>query len=246
MLAFRSKPRPAAPLQRGLTCLAIVGAALALQAGLQRHLNAAGLVPPTPLQRPLSELSLTLGPWQGRDVPIDNPALRYGDDHLNRAYSARLNGQPLLLWMAYSGSGLDRVHHPEVCLAAAGQREDARSRTEISLPGGASAQLFRFTNPAGGRSQWVAYWYYTLTDPAKPSQLSWLQQRYQASRQRPSSLTVEVFAPELTHVTDTAVREFVARVDAALQPHLPPGAQRGSHRVPYLLINEGRVWPQPK
>jgi hypothetical protein len=103
-------------------------------------------------------------------------------------------------------------------------------------------QQFRFGIP--GDRQWVFYWHYTLLPP-KSDKLSDLQFLYQRLHKRPSSITLEVFAPENTTEDVENAREFVRLMDAAIQPHLGPTAVRGSERNPVRRV-EAAAAEQPK
>jgi hypothetical protein len=211
----------------------LLAAGLAGKIALSRHVEKAGELPRVPLLKPLEEFPLQLGEWQGQDQEIEEN-LQYGDDHLQRLYYHPGRQQYLSIWMAYSGVGLDRGHHPEVCMAVAGKPEDPSVRGTLDCPGHeAPVQQYRFGRT--GERQWVFYWYYTLPPPPG-GEVDDIQRLYQRMRQRPSSITVEVFAPEKSADDVNAAQEFVLLLDAALQEHLSPTAKRGSQRTPVTYV----------
>jgi len=95
-------------------------------------------------------------------------------------------------------------------------------------------EQYRFQGPAGD-SQWVFYWHYTLPPPDNSELHPW-QRIYQRLRHRPSSITVEVFAPENSPSDVEFARQFVRLVDAALRAHVGPTAIRGSDRLQVTVV----------
>jgi len=215
----------------------VLTAAVCAQFLLDRHLEAVVSQPETPLKKPLAAYPRTLGPWTGKDVEIHEQEAAVGDEAVKRVFIDKSKRRRLTLWMVYSTIGADRSHHPEVCMAVAGQPEDRSARRSFAVPGHAEPiQQYRFGRT--GRRMRVFYWYYTL--PAGESQpLDGLQRQYRASHFRPSSVTVEVFAAE-TECDEAAAREFVKLVDAAIQAHVGKGAVRESRRIPVTVITEAR------
>lgn len=219
---------------RVFSCVAILGAGTVGQVALVRHIQSAGEVPVVPLEHPLIDLPLTVGDWTGREEPVE-AKLRYGDDHLKRTYVHSSGRHGVALWMAYSSKGKDRGHHPEVCMAVAGLPEDEAVRQTLEVPGHEQpVQQYRFGH--AGQRQWVFYWHYTLAPPPQKG-LDWLQTWRRQLTHHPGSLTVEVFGPEQVEGDVEAARDFVQKIDAALQRHLPPGAVRGSSREPVIMTN---------
>lgn len=201
---------------------------------LERRLEAAGPLPVVPLKKPLTELPMRLGDWQGVDQEVSDPSFLYADEHLQRTYYHTGSGQTLSLWLVYSARGADRGHHPEVCMNVAGKPEDTPARRTCSLEGpGAPAQQYRFGRP--GDYQWVFYWHYTMLPPVGKD-VDELQRLYQRLRDRPSSLTAEVFAPEVGAEDGEAAQEFVRLVDQALRDHVGAEAVRGSQRSPVVVV----------
>lgn len=204
------------------------------QMALARHLAAVDQVPPGELAQPLPELPLTLGPWQGEDQEIDE-STQYADAHLERVYVHAETQQSVSVWMAYSQTGEDRQHHPEICMAVSGQPEDQSVRQTLEVPGHPQpVQQYRFGRT--GKFQRVFYWYYLLPGAQNTQELTSVQKLYQKLRRKSASITLEVFAPERTPQDVEAAEEFVRLLDAAFQTHLPAGAERGNLRLPVKYI----------
>lgn len=200
----------------------------------QSHVQAPGPLPSVALQQSLESLPRQLGDWEGTDRPVTDPRSLYADQHLQRLYVNTKSQQSLLVWIAYSEQGEDRGHHPEVCMAVAGRPEDPSARAAINVPGHAAPiQQYRFGT--AGERQWVFYWHYTLV-PRKTTETTELQRFYQRLHRRPSSVTLEVFAPERVNSDADGAREFVALLDKAIQPHLGDTAVRGSQRLPVTVL----------
>lgn len=220
---------------RLIVLLAVIAVGVLFQQAFWSHLEAAGPLPETPLQAPLDSLPMELGDWRGVDRPIENEIMLYADQHLQRTYVHQPSGQVVSLWIAYSKEGVDRGHHPEVCMMVSGQPEDRSAREPIEVPGHpVPIQEFRFGRP--GSFQRIYYWHYTLLTGQEAA--SDLQRLYQRMRRRPSSVTLEVFAPEVSEETPELAQDFVRLVDAAVQRNVGPGATRGSNRQPVTYIAE--------
>ena len=218
----------------------LLAAACAVQWSLWLHLEAPGQLQPVELLHPLAEFPLQLGAWRGVEREPDDDQKLYGDQYIQRYYIDAAREQSVALWLTYSAIGDDRNHHPEVCMVAAGKREDRAARQNCPVEGpGDPVEQYRFAGPAGDR-QWVFYWHYTLPSPQQGEVGPW-QQLYQRLRHRPSSVTVEVFAPDNSATDVELARQFVQLVDAALAKHVGPTAVRGSSRLQVTVVDPDRV-----
>lgn len=201
------------------------------------YLEAAGSLPTVYLNQPLANVPRGLGDWVGKDLQADEDAL-YGDDHLYRAYTNTRTDQQITVWMIYSTVGKDRGHHPDVCMTVAGKQEDESLRQTFPVDGHPEpVQQYRFIDAEG--SQWVFYWHYTMLPPENAT-ISTMQRRYQRRHKRPSSLTIEVFAPERLEVEGDVegAREFVKLLDAEIQSFVGSNAVRGSKRIPVWVVDQ--------
>ncbi len=232
---------PVMPLStRLIVALVTLLGTLAVQCGLGWHLSAPGPLEAVPLVEPLAAVPLQLGDWQGKDRAPQEGATLYGDEYIQRDYTHRTRRQTVALWATYSHHGEDRGHHPEVCMVVAGKREDPTVRQTCPVGDEEHAvQQYRFAGPLGDR-QLVFYWHYTMP-PEDPPGITAFQKLYQRLRRRPSSLTVEVFAPESRRDDDQYAREFVELVDQALAAHAGPAAIRGNVRLPVTVVEPSRV-----
>jgi hypothetical protein len=214
--------------------MSLLTIALLGQWTLWNHLEAAGALPVGELQQSLERFPLELGAWSGVEVPIENADWLYADEHLQRRYQNRESGSEVQLWIAFSQTGKDRGHHPQICMAVAGQREDPTARKTLALPGdGEDAQQYRFGRLP--KSEWVFYWHYTLL-PDAPEAGDSLQRLYHRLRNRPASLTIEVFAPAVGPLDESNAQDFARKVDEAIRDFVGPDAVRGSHRAPIEII----------
>lgn len=221
-------------ITRMIIVLVVGIVALVAQEVLQAHLNAPGPIPPGVLTKKLETFPLQLGGWIGKDIPLDETVVyTHPMEYLQRVYINRQTKQQVQLWVVFSEVGEDRGHHPEVCYPVAGQPEDPRGRAEIEVPGHKSpVQQLRYGND--GDMKLVYYWHYTLPSPQTPD-LDELQRTYQRLRQRPASVTLQVFAPEQWPDTAEGAIEIVRLVDDAFQSFLGPKAVRGCQRLPVTL-----------
>jgi hypothetical protein len=222
----------------------VLTVALAAKTALFGYLQSAGPLPTMTLGKPLVAFPRDFPQWAGRDLPITDPRTLIGDQRLSRVYFNREHKQQFRLWMVYSASGEDRGHHPEVCMRAAGIPEDPQGRAELSAAGDPQPiQQYRFGRTSDGEGLLGFYWYYTLFPP-RNEDISPLQRGYQRCQRRPSSLTIEVFTPAEACEDVGDAQDFVRSVDHAIRAFLPPGAVRGSARLPVLLVNDSEVQPR--
>ena len=230
-------------LRRCLLTALVLSLGLLGQKLLARHLAGEVVAHPVELTLPLAELPLELAGWQGRDEPITDPRHLYAETHLRRTYVNPQRQQAVAVWLAFSSNGADRKHHPEVCLAVAGELEDTNVREQIFVPSSNEPiQQFRFGR--NGEHQWVFYWHYTL--PVVDDEPDLLRQLHRRIHTRPASLTVEVFAGE-RHADDVeAARQFVAALEQAVRRHVGPAATMGSQRLPVTIIEGWERQPTPR
>ena len=221
--------------KRTMVIVSLLALAVAGQVWLNLHLQAAGAPPKVPLKQPLKKFPLRMGDWVSPGDQEITDRLRVGDQHLRRTYINVKTRQQLSVWMVYSSDGADREHHPEVCMAVAGHPEDLAQRTTFPVEGhDEPIQQYRF-GLVGGK-QWVFYWYYTLPRPPD-GELSGMQQFYRRMHNRPSSLTLEVFAPDGGPVSLREAQKFVQLLDKEIQRFVGKGAVRESRRMPVTIVD---------
>ncbi|MCE9554116.1 MAG: exosortase-associated EpsI family protein [Planctomycetes bacterium] len=211
-----------------LLLLTLVGAAVFMQLAAQRAVDAYPAPRAAELVAALDTLPRQLGPWHGIDAAAPKD-IAWADQHLRRDYRHRETGQVVVVWIAYSHVGADRAHHPEICMDVAGRSEDRRRRREFTLPDGPPIAEFVFGSPGDALTAW--YWHYAFPDVRSPNS-NLLAQTYHRARSRRASMTVELLSSDDNPSGRDAARDLVSRIDTALRPMLPPGAVRGSSRLP--------------
>ncbi len=119
--------------------LGLLVAGLAAQTAVE---GASATVRPR-LNQPLATVSYRLGPWVGRDLPVDPRILKEAqcDDYLNRCYEdSRQPGRTVSLWINYSQTGLNLRHSPEICLPSGGwEKVESQMRVLDNRASGRSA-----------------------------------------------------------------------------------------------------------
>ncbi len=104
------------------------------------------------LKKPLKELPLTLGDWEGNDAPLDEAIVRVAgaDEYVSRNYRNPRTGAVLRLYIPYYGNPRRLVgHYPDVCYRANGwekemRREENIPRGDLGDSEGWPAELYHF------------------------------------------------------------------------------------------------------
>lgn len=224
--ALKAAPRVA------LGC-AVLGIGLAAQGATERLVE----TPRPPLKQPLATLPLQLGPWLGRDVPVDPRVVEESQatEYLNRVYEdPRRPGLQLTLWINYSEFGLNMRHSPEVCLPSGGwEKVESQTRVlEVFGPEG-PVLLTRLTYRQGELVQGIGFWYYIFGEgwlERSVRQLPITSRSSHGRTTRGSGLTVEVFCPGEADPDGAALREFAGALLAELDPLLPD--DRAIYHIP--------------
>ncbi|MCE9544126.1 MAG: exosortase [Planctomycetia bacterium] len=217
-----------------LVVIALLSIAVWVQTTAQRIVLDDAPLPAVKFAGRLESLPKQIGPWRGIDakVPSETPA---GDDHLYRVYQHSRSGQTVTLWITYSTTGDDRAHHPEICMAVAGQPEDASRRGVVPMPDGRQP-IAEFVFGAVPESVAAWYWHYALS-AGRPQQSSALARLYHRARSRGESVTVELLGRDTSPEGLVGARNLAAMIDQQLCAVLPPGAVRGSERLPVAITN---------
>ncbi|MFO0813850.1 MAG: exosortase/archaeosortase family protein [Gemmatales bacterium] len=227
-----SKPAPILIPAVALTML------LVLQFFLQKHL-AAGFQYHQAARPALDELPWQLGRWKGMSHPeeaqVKHKANEFADATLLRTYAS--GSQAAAVYLVYSATGRDRLHHPDICLRdAGGARALTSTSGPVPLPGeGRRAYRLRYEK-AGPLQTTIYYWHYTLY-PARSLEQSLLQRLYFAQYDQWPSVTVQV----QTNMTDPRTWQnleatLLPEVDRWLQNQLPTGTQVGCERLPIRFL----------
>lgn len=91
------------------------------------------------LERPLSELPLVFGSWEGVDVPVDPQILQVAknDDYVSRRYYNRSTGKFVDFYLAYTARPANMLgHRPSVCYPAQGWQSAEPKEVELTLTNG--------------------------------------------------------------------------------------------------------------
>lgn len=215
---------------RVVVAASFIAAALVGNLLLMAHLGSTPPLAPSTLQVALDSFPRQVGDWKAEDLPMDQRLL-FADQHVYRVYRNEALGRSVVLWLAFSHRGVDREHHPEICMEVHGKREDRSQRGLLAIDDGAPVQKFKFVG--GGTDQLVFYWHYTLPFQMAGS-MSDLQELYHRLRNRPASLTIQVFSPATAATDNAPVEAFVRDVDAMIQQYVGANAVRGSDLMPVL------------
>ncbi len=212
-----------------------------MQLGLQLHLRSCQSVPQS-LLFSFDELPWQLGKWKGQLHPEADKVTQqadFADAVLVRAYCDN-QGHAAAVYCAFSATGRDRLHHPEVCLRdAGGAVEIKQDRHTISLQPDTQrlAERFRYQRQHQERTL-VYYWHYTFMPPITGEQ-SFLQRIHLKQYDRWPGITVQVQTnmndPSAWHALETTL---LPELDRWLQQHIPAGAQVGAERLPVRFTHE--------
>jgi exosortase len=234
-----ARARPARSAGWGLPAraalgVALLGTALAAQAGVERAVRTER---PEPIQ-PLATLPLRLGAWEGRDLPTDPAVLRESaaDQYLSREYvDTRQPARRLTLWVNFSRLGLNLHHSPEVCLPSGGWKKlESQTRVlEADSPQGVPRRITRLAYQQGELVQGVGFWYYIFGEGRLEEWVRGLPITSRSSHGRTtrgSGLTVEVFCDGEIDPDGAALQEFATALLGELEPRLPD--PRAAYHIP--------------
>lgn len=227
----------------------VVGVLLLGAAGhwaLVGHLGSSGLPSYPELLTTLetfpSELNPTTSaspPWVGSEHPGRESVARqvpWNNGLLYRVYRSEA-GPFALLYAAYSRTGEDRKHHPEICIrevTGAPEDLDARKVVPLGPEGQGGAQRYRF-RVEGGRPLTLYYWHYTLPALASPDQ-SWLQRAHRFMLVSPPSVTFQLTTYATGDGLDRVEAELLPAIATAMTAVVPPGTRVGHDRIPVTYI----------
>ncbi len=211
---------------------------IGLQYGLEQHLRQGDKAQPVE-HFALDELPWKLGNWQGQPHPEAEMVKKqadFADAVAVRTYS-NSQGQAAAVYLVFSSTGQDRLHHPEICLRDAGGATEIRQdRLTVALQPGTQrvAERFRYQRQRQERTI-VYYWHYTLL-PAGERQ-SLLQRVHQQQYDRWPGITVQV----QTNMADSQGWQAIEatllpEIDRWLMAQLPAGTVEGTSRLPVRWV----------
>jgi EpsI family protein len=136
-------------------------------------LNHRGDADKVPVSAPLSQLPESIGPWSGRDFPLDDDTLAIlgKGDFLNRVYLPQFVANPspddpdatapVSLFIGYFPTQRtgQTMHSPQHCLPGAGWVFDSQSYTHLSDVNGKNYNVGEYVISNGEVRQFVIYWY---------------------------------------------------------------------------------------
>lgn len=211
---------------------------LGMQVLLQHHLSADQLQT-TVTTIELEKLPSQLGSWAGTPHPEARRVAEqasFADATLLRAYQNQ-QGLSAAVYLVYSGTGRDRLHHPEICLRdAAGAVAVPTGERNVPLQKGDPRTAHRFCFQRARQQQiTVYYWHYTMLPAASPTQ-SLLQRMHSLQQEQWPSLTVQVQINRADEATWQALEaNLLPEVDHWLRTQLPASTQTGSERLPLRM-----------
>lgn len=218
-----------------------LSALLVLQVCLQIHLNST-VTSPSLTRFSFDNLPWKLGNWQGQAHPESDRVMQqadFADAVAIRAYADQ-KGRAAAVYLVFSATGKDRLHHPEICLRDAGGAVEIKAdRQSIALQSGTSrfAERFRYQRQRHERTV-VYYWHYTLI-PASKNEQSLLQRIQQKQNDQWPGITVQVQTnmsdPSAWHAIETTL---LPELDRWLQSQLPANSEIGSGRLPVRFTFE--------
>lgn len=229
-------PWPPAPVPHLSVILALVQVLL--------HWHLASVTPPVPgdLRESLASLPTSIKTkglaWDGRPTelaPERRQQLDFADDFLHRQYRDAKGELPLQLYLCFSRRGIDRQHHPEVCLGAVGgAAELAESRARLPL-GGGEVQRLQFRHGTSSPLL-IYYWHYSLPAGEPTTPWSILQRLHQQVQHRPASVTVQLSTTvPLARMAELEM-ELLPAIHRQLQALLPPGCRLACDRLAVRLV----------
>lgn len=209
---------------RALMTIGLLGLGLATHAAMER---AAAIERPL-LKKPLTELPMAFGDWQGRDEPIAAEIVEEAqtDDYVNRVYeNTKYPGQRVSLWINYSVKGLNLRHSPEVCLPSGGwsRVESLNETLAIDDPAGQPVPISVLGYSKDSTIQRIGFWYYIFGEGKIHKAIRGLPVTSRSSHGRTtrgSSMTIEIFRPQ-DEERQELMADFAQCLLKELEPFLP-------------------------
>lgn len=151
------------PSGRGLHRIATLIVAASFLATIAAHLLGSGAEQEILAAAPIEEIPLTVGRWNGTDVPVQDEvrAILTADAIVHREY--RDLGYEITVWVIYwsSRNMVKGYHHPDVCWRNRGFRQESRDLVPISAGGGTipiTVREFARTSETHATRQLILYW----------------------------------------------------------------------------------------
>lgn len=111
---------------------------------------------------PIQEISMKLGPWVGKDLPMapDVLSILACDSAVHRSYR-NPTGQQIRCWISHwtvTSAARDLVHHPDICWPNQGWTLVRRERVRVSIPQPAQLEMTLMHFEQESLRQVVGYW----------------------------------------------------------------------------------------
>ncbi len=142
-------------------------AVLAILVGTTGVLYGRGDVDKVPVSEPVANMPVAIGPWVGRDIPIDQSVLDIlgKGDFMERAYTrvdaAAATTPPVDLFIGYFPTQRtgQTIHSPQHCLPGAGWTFESSRYTHMRADNGKQFNIGEYVITNGESRQFVLYWY---------------------------------------------------------------------------------------
>ena len=120
-----------------------------------------------PKSEPVANMPEQIGPWQGKDLPIDQAVLDIlgKGDFLNRVYtsgpanSANLPAMGLFIGYFPTQRTGQTIHSPQHCLPGAGWTFESSTYTDLKAKNDQDFRVGEYVITNGEQKQFVLYWY---------------------------------------------------------------------------------------
>ena len=181
------------------------------------------LVPPS---KPLSQLPETLGPWMGRDIPIDQDVIDVlgKGDFLSRVYTGQPGVAPVGLFIGYFPTQRtgQTIHSPKNCLPGAGWVFESSTYNAVKGDDGKKYNVGEYVISNGGARQFVVYWYQAHGHSIANEYSAKVHMVLDAMRMnRTDGALIRVITPVESNETLTNARERALHFTGELAPLLP-------------------------
>ncbi len=140
-------------------------AVFALLLGTSGVLYGRGDVDKVPASEPVQSMPRQIGPWVGRDIPIDQSVLDIlgKGDFLERNYTVpgSATTPPVDLFLGYFATQRtgQTIHSPQHCLPGAGWTFESSSYSQLRADDGTPYQVGQYVITNGEMREFVLYWY---------------------------------------------------------------------------------------
>ena len=201
--------------------LAVLGAASGVLYGR-------GDVDKVPASEPVINMPREIGPWVGRDLPIEQSVLDIlgKGDFMERNYTnpAAPNTAPVDLFIGYFPTQRtgQTIHSPQHCLPGAGWTFESSSYSELRADDGKQYQVGQYVITNGETREFVLYWYQAHGRSIANEYVSKFYLIADAMRfNRTDGALVRVITPVSSGESLDSARQRAIRFTQQMAPELP-------------------------